>query len=509
MGIGHDLLQKLPVETALASRPRPYINHSVQFKKQVTAEERLAAMEAAGYNVFYFPSELITGCDLLSDSGTSTMTAEQWSMLHVGDESYGSNRGYFMLMEQVGQIFGEGFKQEAAFTSPNAFLFHQGRPAEDALFGALGGLGKDLIIPSNGHFDTTQANIENNHIEALNLFSPKLHDDTETYFKGDMDVARLRELLKKSAERVPVIFLTVTNNTGGGQPVSMANIKKVSSVAHEFSIPLMLDACRFAENAWFIKRHEKGYDNKTITEIVREMFAEADGFTISFKKDGLANMGGGLFLKKDGLFVEKYPELLDALMNLQIIKEAHPTYGGMSGRDIMTVVEGLKTITQEAYLDARIGQVQAFGAAMQVAGLPVLIPTGGHGVYLNMEKFFEGTDMRPEDFGGIAFTALLLGLYGHRACELGDFAFGHTDAKTGKEVQHEVNFVRFAIPRLRYEQQDLQSVVDAVKALYDNRHLIPKVEVIHGRDLPLRHFKARFKLVASNTTNSHKKAKKS
>jgi tryptophanase len=160
----------------------------------------------------------------------------------------------------------------------------------------------------------------------------------------------------------------------------------------------------------------------------------------------------------------------------------------------MTIVEGLRTITQECYLDARIGQVQAFGAAMEAAGLPVLTPTGGHGVYLDMTKFFEGTDHTREDFGGIAFTALLLAQYGHRACELGDFAFGHTNPKTGKEVPHEVNFVRFAIPRLRYEQQDLQSVVDAVKALYDNRHLIPKVKVVHGQELPLRHFKARFEL---------------
>jgi tryptophanase len=203
-------------------------------------------------------------------------------------------------------------------------------------------------------------------------------------------------------------------------------------------------------------------------------------------------MGGGLFLKKDGLFVAKYPELPDALMNMQIIKEGHPTYGGISGRDIMSLVEGLNTIAKDEYLDARIGQVQTFGAAMQAAGLPVLMPTGGHAVYLDMEKFFADTDMQPEDFGGISFTALLLALYGHRACELGDFAFGHLDEKTGKEVQHEINFVRFAIPRLRYEQQDLQSVVAAVKALHDNRQLIPKTGVTYGQTLPLRHFKARF-----------------
>jgi len=487
-----DFARQLPPETSLAVQPRPYINHSVQFKRPVSVQERMDALEAAGLNVFYFPAELISGCDMLSDSGTTTMTAEQWAALSLGDESYGSNRGYFLLMERIAEVFGADFAQEQDFKTPNAFLFHQGRPAEDALFGALGSLGKNLIIPSNGHFDTTQANVEGHGIEALNLFSPKLHESGDAPFKGDMDTTKLRALLKSSADRVPIIFMTITNNTGGGQPVSMQDIKETAALAHEYGIPFFFDACRFAENAWFIRRHEKGYGEKSIPQIVREMFAQVDGFTISFKKDGLANMGGGLFLKKGGRFMEKYPQLPDQLMNLQIIKEAHPTYGGMSGRDIMTLVEGLATVTSNAYLSARIGQVQQFGRAMHDAGLPVVMPTGGHAVYLDMEKFFEGTHMRAEDFGGIAFTALLLGLYGHRACELGDFAFGHIDPKTGKEVQHEINYVRFAVPRLRYEQQDLDSVVKAVKALHDNRDVIPKIDVLYGRELPLRHFKARF-----------------
>jgi tryptophanase len=289
-----------------------------------------------------------------------------------------------------------------------------------------------------------------------------------------------------------VIFLTITNNTGGGQPVSMANIKQAHALAREFSIPLFFDACRFAENAWFIKHHEPGYADKSITDIIREMFSHADGFTISFKKDGLANMGGGLFLRKDGVFMQKYPHIPNQLMDAQIVKEAHPTYGGLSGRDIMALVEGLRTVVKEEYLDVRIRQVKAFGEAMHEAGLPVLMPIGGHAAYLDMNRFFADTDMQPEDFGGISFTALLLALYGHRACELGNFAFGHYDQQLGKEVPHTMNFVRYAIPRLRYETEDLQSVVAATKALYDNRHLIPKIDVIYGRDLTLRHFKARF-----------------
>jgi tryptophanase len=487
-----DLLKQLPEDTSLAHQPRAYINHSVKFKRPVTTEERIKTLDSVGLNVFYFPADMITGCDMLSDSGTTTMTAEQWAAMQLGDESYGSNAGYFHLMNRIGELFGDAFTQPQNFTTPNVFLFHQGRPAEDALFSTLGRLGENLIIPSNGHFDTTQANIEANNIEPRNLFSPKLHNENERLFKGDMDVVKLRALLEKSSKSVPLIFLTITNNTGGGQPVSMANIKEVHAISREFNIPFFFDACRFAENAWFIQKYEKGYAKKSIKNIVKEMFDYADGFTISFKKDGLANMGGGLFLKKDGLFVQKYPDLPDSFMNLQITKEAHPTYGGMSGRDIMALAEGLGTITQQEYLDSRIGQVQEFGEAMYDAGLPVLMPTGGHAVYLNMEKFFEGTDMKPEDFGGISFTALLLALYGHRACELGDFAFGHWDSKKQKEVQHEINFVRFAIPRLRYERQDLQSVVEAVKALHNNRHLIPKIDVTYGRELPLRHFKARF-----------------
>jgi len=490
MSLAH-ILRTLPAEETL-TRPRPYVNHSVQFKRAITAKERITALEQAGLNVFYFPADMITGCDLLSDSGTTTMTASQWAALHHGDESYGSNHGYFLLMDRIGEVFGEAFMQARQFEAPNAFLFHQGRPAEDALFSCLGKLGNDLIIPSNGHFDTTEANIQNNGIEARNLFSKKLHNPKATLFKGDMDVQKLEALLKTAAKRVPVILLTITNNIGGGQPVSMANIAAVATLAKKYDTPLFFDACRFAENAWFIKHCEKGYARKTINDIVREMFTHVDGFTISFKKDGLANMGGGLFLSKSGRFVQKYPQLPDALMNMQIIKEAHPTYGGISGRDIMTLVEGLATVTDEAYLDVRIGQIQAFGQAMHDAGLPVLMPTGGHAVHLDMDRFFADTDMQPGDFGGISFTALLLGLYGHRACELGDFAFGRVDPTTGQEVRHAVNFVRFAVPRLRYEQQDLQAVVDAVKALYENRRHVPKIDVTFGRELPLRHFKARF-----------------
>jgi tryptophanase len=487
-----NLIKKFPGGETLA-QSRPYFNHSIEFKNIFTTEERARMLQSVGLNVFFFPSEMITGCDLLSDSGTTTMTNEQWAALHLGDESYGSNKGYFMLIDQIRKTFGKEFFKDSAFGSPNAFIFHQGRPSEDALFTMLGKLGSGLIIPSNGHFDTTQANIEANKMQALNLFSSELKDEnSNSHFKGNMDVSKLTELLKKSPEKVPLVYLTITNNTGGGQPVSMENIKEVSDLSHGNNIPLFFDACRFAENAWFIKKHEQGYKNKGIKDIVKEMFSYVDGFTISFKKDGLVNMGGGLFLKDGGLFVRKYPKIPDELMNHQITREGNPSYGGMSGRDIMALVFGLNIATKEEYLTHRISQVQEFGQKMHKQGMPVLTPIGGHAVYLDMNRFFADTQMSPEDFGGVSVTAVLLAAYGHRACELGNFAFGCYDKNTETEVFPEVNFVRFAVPRLRYEKQDLDSVADSVKILHDHRHEIPGVRVVYGRDLPLRHFKARF-----------------
>ncbi|MBD3363495.1 tryptophanase [Candidatus Dojkabacteria bacterium] len=489
------IAKKLPSEDSLHTLPRPYFNHSVEFKERNSAEKRLEVLKEVGYNVFFFPAGMITGCDFLSDSGTTTMTNKQWAALHLGDESYGSNKGYFLLMEKIREVFGNEFFNEPALGKPNAFIFHQGRPCEDALFSMLGKTGKKLIIPSNGHFDTTEANIHANKIKPLNLFSEEFKsDDSESHFKGNMNIKKLKDLLKKSKNNIPLIYITITNNTGGGQPVSMENIKQVSSIAKDHKIPLFFDACRFAENAWFIKKFEKGYKSKSISKIVKEMFSYVDGFTISFKKDGLVNMGGGLFLRAGGLFIKNYPEIPDALMNHQIIKEGHPTYGGLSGRDIMTLVTGLGTIIQQKYLDHRIRQVRELGEKLVDFGIPMVTPFGGHAVYMDVNKFFEGTNMKPNDFGGISFTAALLGLYGHRACELGYFAFGQYDPKTKKEKHPEVNFVRFAVPRLRYERQDLESTAEAVKNLYENRELLPKVKVAYGRDLPLRHFKARFEL---------------
>ncbi|MCR4263675.1 MAG: tryptophanase [Candidatus Roizmanbacteria bacterium] len=480
-----NFLDTFPPEETLAIPSRPYFNHSIQFKQSCTARERSTILENVGLNVFQFPSEFVSGCDLLSDSGTTTMTNEQWAALSLGDEAYGSNKGYFLLRDRIRKTFGAAFNV--------VYLFHQGRAAEHALFSRLSSLGRNLTIVSNGHFDTTQANIQMNRMNAVNLFSPELgrKDSTDT-FKGTIDIGRLKKMLEKNHSSIPLIFLTITNNTGGGQPVSMANIRSTSELAHHYQIPLFFDACRFAENAWFIQQNEAGCRRKKISAIIKEMFSYVDGFTISFKKDGLVNMGGGLILKSDGLFLKKHPQIGDELTNHQILTEGHPTYGGMSGRDIMALVYGLKTVVRENYLTHRISQIGLFGQTMLDNGLPVLTPFGGHAVYLDMNTFFEGTKLQPSDFGGISFTALLLARYGHRACELGNFAFGTFDPATKKETFPEVNFVRFAVPRLRYEAQDLENVAQSVKRIFDHRDLIPGVEVTEGKDLPLRHFKARF-----------------
>jgi len=496
------ILNKLTNSNDLPSM-RKYYNAAVKFLPTYTEKERSILLQKAGLNVFNFPAKAIKA-DFLSDSGTTTMTLEQWSELMLGDESYGSNQGYYELMIQIQDTFGKDFVSGERHTlngdtflfpeagKNTAFLFHQGRSAENALFSTLGRTNTNMIIPSNGHFDTTRANIESNQIIALDFFSDELKDKKSDFlFKGNMNIEKLTQELEKNSSNIPLIYITITNNTGGGQPVSLSNIQETSKLAKKHDIPLFIDGCRFAENAWFIKKNEKSYQNKTIKEIVLEIFSYADGFSISFKKDGLSNMGGGLFFRNNGLFINKYKNFTDDLTNFQILTEGHPTYGGMSGRDLMALKKGLEIVTTEEYLDSRIEQIQYFGETMKELGLPIIAPVGGHAVYLDMNLFFQDTNMKPEEFGGIAFTAILLEKYGIRACELGNFAFGYLD----KNNQHhfpENNFVRFAVPRNRLSDGDLKHVAHCVKELYTNRKYIPKIKVTFGEKATLRHFKASF-----------------
>ena len=466
-------------------------------------------LEHVGLNVFFFPSDMVTGCDLLSDSGTTSMTNEQWAALHLGDEAYGSNRGFFLLLEQVRKTFGDAFFNDPCDGTCNAFIFHQGRACEDALFSLIACEVSGGTVPSNGHFDTTFANVSANGLKPLNLPCTECDDAACNGFKGGMNVDGLREILESAGVNVPVVYLTVTNNTGGGQPVSMENIREVSAICSDHGIPLFFDACRFAENAWFIKERERGYASREVVEIVHEMFSYADGFTISFKKDGLSNIGGGLFLRNKGLFMSRFPKMSDKLLNWQILKEGHPTYGGMSGRDIMALVTGLQTVTKDGYLRYRISQVQRFGESMQSRGIPVVMPIGGHAVYVDVDAFFEETALNRGDYGGISLAAVLLAGYGHRACELGCFAFGQYNPDTKTETFPESNYLRFAVPRLRYEHQDLESVAEAMRIVYERRDEIPGVSVTYGRELPLRHFKARFEFKKTTPLKSVMKETKS
>jgi tyrosine phenol-lyase len=506
-------------------RPRPYRNGTVRFRECHMGEFdlRRKLLDEAGLNVFLFPAHRIPGCDLLSDSGTTTMTVEQWSQLILGDEAYGSNEGFFELRDRMVETFGPSWAKRND-VHENFFLFHQGRAAEHALFGILSrelgaaararkdavppeALGAELrdriahgaaraegayyIVPNNSHFDTTEGNVEANRMVALNLPCREHVEDRRDFpFRGNIHLENLERLLEAVPDRVPLVYLTITNNTGGGQPVSMENIKKTRALAHRHGVPLFFDACRFAENAWFIKNKEPGYRDRTIVSIVHEMFEQVDGFHASFKKDGLVNIGGAILLKPKGLFVEKYPGFADQITDHQILTEGHPTYGGLAGRDLMALAEGLRTVVHEEYLDARIEQVVRFGEKLRSYDIPVNEPIGGHAVYLDMDRFFEGTKSRDEDFKGVAFTTLLL-LGGHRLCELGIYAFGAY--RGGREIPPDprVNNVRASVPRLSYEDQDLFALAEMIRVLHDHRDRIPGVEVTYGRELNLRHFKSR------------------
>ncbi len=504
--------------------------------KQVTKEQREYALEKTEYSMFSFPADLIF-VDFLSDSGSGTMTDYQWAALFHGDESYARNKGYYVLLEAIRDTFERGdnpkksidliisgetdvkklmdelymTSYEGGFvnggvhqlTRPNAFIVPQGRCAEHLLFSTIAPIlkeNKDITyyIPNNGHFDTTEANIVANGIKAVNLFSANLLEDfpyeemdKKNPFKGNMDLKRLENLIRdKGVESIPLIYVTITNNTAAGQPVSMQNIKAVHKIAAKYNIPFFFDACRFSENANFIKEFEEGYKNRSIQSIVQEMFKYVDGFTISFKKDGLANMGGGFFFKDKGVFHKKFSIEEDIGIKLkerQILTFGNDSYGGMSGRDIMALAAGLYEVVKQPYLNERKTQVREFARKLAKNGVPVILPAGGHAVYINMDKFFEGTDMKIDDFGGVGFTIELLKHYGIRAVELGPFAF-EWDKKTPEQQKGVLNLVRFAMPRNVYSAAHIDYAVAAITELYKNKDKIPKVKISRGAELRLRHF---------------------
>ena len=438
---------------------------------RTTREERAKLIEEAGFNVFAIPAEKIM-IDLLTDSGTSAMSDNQWAGMMIGDESYAGSRNYFHFEKTIKSIF--GFK--------NVIPTHQGRVAENLLFSVM--LKPGDVVPNNIHFDTTRANVEHKGGQPLDLVIDEGLDPTYDHpFKGNMDIEKLKNAIRKyGKERIPLVMLTITNNSGGGQPVSMENIRQVSRTVKKHGIPLFFDACRFAENCYFIKQREQGYRDKSISDVALEMFSYADGCTMSAKKDGLVNMGGFLGVNDD--------RIAQNITNLLILMEGFPTYGGLSGRDLEAVARGLKEVLNIDYLHYRVSQVRYLGDLLTKAGVPIVKPTGGHAVYLNAKEFLP--HIPQEQFPGQALTVSLYREAGIRAVEIGSLMFAHKDAETGKMIYPELELVRLAIPRRVYTMQHINYVAGAIVEIFKSRDKIRGLQIIYEAPV-LRHFTAKLK----------------
>ncbi len=448
----------------------PYRVKVVEPIKKTSREEREDVLNKAGFNIFNIPAEKVY-IDFLTDSGISAMSDRQWAGIMVADESYAGAKSFFHFEKAVKRIF--GFK--------HVLPTHQGRAAERILFETV--LREGDYIPNNIHFDTTQANIEYRKAFAVNLVADEAFDpDLKADFKGNMDIGKLENFIaEKGTDKIPLVMMTITNNSGGGQPVSMDNIKKVSRICKKHKLPFFFDACRFAENAYYIKTREKGYENKSILEIARETFSYADGATMSSKKDALVNMGGFLALN-DG-------DLAERLQNLLIITEGFPTYGGMSGRELEALAIGIEEGLDEDYLAYRIGQVRYLGDLLDRAGVPIYKPVGGHAVYILADRFL--SYLPRDQYPGWALSVALYRESGIRAVEIGSVMFAKKDEKTGEMIFPQLELVRLAIPRRVYSVSHMHYVADAVNSLYKKREQIKGLKITH-QSPHLRHFTARF-----------------
>ena len=448
----------------------PFKIKAVEPIRMTTRAERLDRLREAGYNVFLLRAEDVL-IDLLTDSGTSAMSAEQWAAVMRGDEAYAGSRSFYRLERRVKELF--GFE--------HLIPTHQGRAAERILFSTVCGEGD--VVPNNTHFDTTRANIEAQGAEAVDLPTPRARDrQAPLPFKGDMDVEGLRRLIEDvGADRIPLCMVTVTNNSGGGQPVSLANIKEVSAVCREHGIPFYIDACRFAENAYLIKLNEEGQGDRSVEEIAREMFSYADGCTFSAKKDGLANIGGFVATNDDRL-AEQEKELL-------ILTEGFPTYGGLAGRDLEAIAVGLEEVVDEDYLEYRLASVRYLGEHISREGVPIVQPPGGHAVYLDAAAFLPHLD--PLELPGQSLVAELYLAGGIRGVEIGTVMFGRRDPETGEERPGPMELVRLTIPRRVYTQSHVDYVVEVILEVFDRREQIGGFRFTHQAPV-LRHFTARF-----------------
>ena len=456
----------------------PFRIKVVEPLRRVSREERARLIEEAGLNIFAVPADSIF-IDLLTDSGTSAMSDQQWAGLMVGDESYAGSRNFFHFRDTVREIFGY----------PHVIPTHQGRVAENLLFTTVCKPGD--VVPNNIHFDTTRANVEHQGAEALDLVIGEALDPVAAHpFKGNMDEARLdRVLTEKGRDRVPLVMITVTNNSGGGQPVSMANVRAVRAVCERHGVPLVFDACRFAENCWFIQQREPGYANRSIAEIARELFSHGDGCTMSAKKDGLVNIGGFLALKN--------ADWAERITNLLILIEGFPTYGGLAGRDLEAMARGLREVLHEDYLTFRIGQVAHLGEMLDAAGVPIVKPVGGHAVYLDARRFLP--HVPPAQFPGQAIVVALYRDHGIRAVEIGSLMFEHADPRTGERVAPALELVRLAIPRRVYTTEHMRYVADSVIELYRHRDRLRGLRITYEAPM-LRHFTARLEELSDSAT---------
>ncbi|MBU2492462.1 MAG: tryptophanase [Bacteroidetes bacterium] len=451
----------------------PFKIKSVEPIRFTTKEERVKILENAGYNPFLIHADEVL-IDLLTDSGTSAMSAKQWAGIMDGDESYAGSRSFYRFESVVKDITGDKF----------IIPTHQGRAAEKILFSIIGGQGK--FIPNNTHFDTTRANIEFSGAEAVDLICEVgKHPEQRADFKGNMDVEKLEIFIKETgAENIPVVMITITNNSGGGQPVSMQNIKDVKEVCKKYNLPLFIDACRFAENAYFIKKREKGYENKSIKEICQEIFSYADGATMSAKKDGLVNIGGFLSLNDDELAIK--------CRNLLIVTEGFPTYGGLAGRDLEAVAQGLEEVMEESYLQYRIRSTEYLGDKITAANVPIIEPPGGHAIYIDAKRFLP--NVPPNQYPGQSIACELYIEGGIRGVEIGSVMFGKYDKKTGALISPSMELVRLAIPRRVYTQSHIDYVAEVIIEVYKNRDKLKGYEITYEAPM-LRHFTAKFKPV--------------
>lgn len=438
----------------------------IQFTTQV---EREAILKRAFYNPFLIRADDVL-IDLLTDSGTSAMSARQWAGIMDGDEAYAGSRSFFRFENVIQEL--TGFK--------HVIPTHQGRAAEKILFTIVGGKGK--YIPNNTHFDTTRANIEFSGAEAIDLPTEEgKKPDVIADFKGNMNIPALRAFIEKAGpDNVPLCMITVTNNSGGGQPVSMANIRETKKLLQGYNIPLFLDACRFAENAYFIKKREPGYASKPVREIAREMFSHADGCTMSAKKDALVNMGGFLALNDDKLAANA--------RNLLIVTEGFTTYGGLAGRDLEAVAQGLVEVLDEHYLTYRIRSVEYLGEKLVSSGVPIVQPPGGHAIYLDAKRFV--SHLPPDHYPGQAIVCELYRVGGIRSVEIGSVMFGKYDP-TGRLISPEMELVRLAIPRRVYTQSHIDYVIEVVQEVHANRSELRGFRIIEEAPM-LRHFTAKF-----------------